>query len=88
FGLAILEAMATGLTVVAPSTGGPSTYVGHGDTGILVAPGDDLATAIVAAFGLVDAPGRVERARTIVETRYSIDTMAARLVELYRSPTS
>ncbi|MEJ7800970.1 MAG: glycosyltransferase, partial [Ilumatobacter sp.] len=84
FGLAVLEAMATGLAVVAPSTGGPSTYVEHGETGILVAPGDDLSWAISAAFDLVAVPGRAERARTMVETRYSIDTMAARLVDLYR----
>ena len=42
FGLAVLEAMAAGLVVVAPSTGGPSTYVDDGDTGVLVAPRADL----------------------------------------------
>ena len=42
FGLAVLEALASGLAVVAPSTGGPSTYVAQGDTGVLVEPHDDL----------------------------------------------
>lgn len=84
FGLAVLEAMAAGLVVVAPSTGGPSTYVDHRDTGILVDPSDDLARAMRDAFGLVDRPGRAARARTMVEQRYSIETMAAQLVELYR----
>lgn len=84
FGLAVLEAMAVGLVVVAPSTGGPSTYVDHGETGVLVDPSDDLAGAMRDAFGLVGLPGRAARARTMVEERYSIDTMAAQLVDLYR----
>jgi glycosyltransferase involved in cell wall biosynthesis len=84
FGLAVLEALAAGLVVVAPSTGGPSTYVEHGDTGVLVDPGADLGVAILDAFALVDRSGRAERARAMVEQRYSIETMAAQLVELYR----
>ncbi|MDW3214924.1 MAG: glycosyltransferase [Ilumatobacteraceae bacterium] len=88
FGLAVLEAMAAGLVVVAPSTGGPSTYVEPGDTGVLVEPGDPLDRAIVSAFGLVDLPGRSDRARRMVETRYSIGTMASQLVDLYSADTA
>jgi len=84
FGLAVLEAMACGLVVVAPSTGGPGTYVEHGDTGILADPGADLGVATHEAFRLVGRAGRAERARTMVEERYSIETMAGQLVELYR----
>lgn len=84
FGLAVLEAMAAGLVVVAPSLGGPSTYVDDGDTGVLVDPGADLGSAIHRAFELVTRPGRVERARSLVELHYSIDTMAAQLVDLYQ----
>ena len=84
FGLAVLEAMAAGLVVVAPSTGGPSTYVDDGDTGVLVAPRADLGAAIHRGFGLVARSGRAERARTLVEQRYSIETMAEQLVALYR----
>jgi glycosyltransferase involved in cell wall biosynthesis len=84
FGLAVLEALAAGLVVVAPSTGGPATYVDHGDTGILAEPGADLAQAIHAAFELVNRPGRASRASALVRDRYSIDTMAEQLAELYR----
>lgn len=84
FGLAVLEALAAGLVVVAPSTGGPATYVDHGDTGILVDPGADLAVSIRDAVALVPVEGRAARARTMVEQRYSVDTMAAQLVGLYQ----
>ena len=83
FGLALVEAMAAGLVVVAPSTGGPATYVDHGETGVLVGPQDDLATAMDRAFELVDRPGRAERSRRLVDERYSIETMADRLLDLY-----
>ncbi len=84
FGLAVLEAMAAGLVVVAPSTGGPSTYVEPGQTGELVDPGADLADAITRAFALVEREGRVEQARNMVATRYSVETMAEQLVDLYQ----
>jgi glycosyltransferase involved in cell wall biosynthesis len=84
FGLSVLEALAAGLAVVAPSTGGPSTYVDHGDTGILVDPAADLAVAMHEAFGLVHRVGRAARARAMVDERYSVAKMAAALVDLYQ----
>ena len=87
FGLALIEALAAGLVVTAPSTGGPPTYVDHGETGILVDPDADLGSAIRDAFTLVDRPGRARRARTMVEERYSIETMAAQLTALYQPET-
>jgi glycosyltransferase involved in cell wall biosynthesis len=87
FGLALIEALAAGLVVAAPSTGGPPTYVDHGETGILVDPNADLGSAIRDAFTLVDHPGRARRARTMVEERYSIETMAAQLTALYQPET-
>ena len=84
FGLAVIEAMAAGLVVVAPSTGGPPTYIDDGDIGVLVDPNADLGEAITRAFELVDRPGRAGRARRLIEQCYSVETMAERLAALYR----
>lgn len=50
FGLALAEAMAAGLAVVATSTDGSRALVDHERTGLLVAPGDvdGIAAAMVA----------------------------------------
>ena len=70
FGLAVIEALAAGLVVVAPSTGGPPTYVDDGDIGVLVDPDADLGRAIGRAFALVDRPGpRRTSARRMIEQR-------------------
>ena len=85
FGLALIEALAAGLVVIAPSTGGPPTYVTHGDTGVLVDPGADLSAGIRHGIDLVVRPRRVERAQALVEERYSIEAMASQLVSVYQS---
>jgi glycosyltransferase involved in cell wall biosynthesis len=84
FGLALIEALGAGLVVIAPSTGGPPTYVIHGDTGILVDPGDDLGAGILRAIELVECPKRVIKAQKMVEEHYSIEKMAAQLASLYQ----
>ncbi|MCK6209462.1 glycosyltransferase family 1 protein [Georgenia sp. EYE_87] len=45
FGQTLQEAMASGVTVVAPAAGGPLDVVAEGDTGYLYAPEDDRALA-------------------------------------------
>ena len=89
FGIAILEAMATGLVVVAPCTGGPATYVADGVTGVLADTGsrDRLREAISAALDLAAAPGAAERAaaaQAMVRDRFGIETMATALTEIYQ----
>ena len=86
FGLAIVEALAAGAVVVAPERGGPRTYIDDGDTGILcdTLSIDALRVSMVRALGLVDRPGRAERARGKARDELGIEQMAERLGDLYR----
>ena len=88
FGIAILEAMAAGLVVVAPGNGGPATYVTSGESGVLAdtASVEALATAVVAALDLAASPeadSTAERTMATVRDRFGVDTMAATLAGVY-----
>ncbi len=86
FGLAIVEALGSGLVVVAPRLGGASTYVEPGNTGIITDTSSVIALrqAIGEASGLVDVPGRAGRGRRFVRQELSVTRMADRLGDLYR----
>jgi glycosyltransferase involved in cell wall biosynthesis len=90
FGIALLEAMATGLTVVAPDAGGPATYVEDGTTGFLVNTADAgrLAGGITAALDLASGPFGDEFARRgadMVAGTFAIQVMADTLAGVYQS---
>jgi glycosyltransferase involved in cell wall biosynthesis len=84
FGVAIVEALACGVPVVATRSGGPEDIVGEGD-GILCDADDvgALAGALMQLLGRLesfDRPALATRARD----RFSREAVGARLVALYR----
>ena len=88
FGLALLEALASGLVVVGPAAGGPATYIDDGVTGVLVDTRrpDEVTRAIRAAFDLATAPGQAERINRAVErvrADFTVQAMADRLSAIY-----
>ena len=88
FGIALLEAMGSGLFVVAPDGGGPSTYVERDVTGVLTHTWDvdQLAAAMTRAVALTAAEpddSRAARSRETVERSFTIQAMAAALSSVY-----
>jgi glycosyltransferase involved in cell wall biosynthesis len=86
-GVAALEAMASGIPVIASAVGGLREAVEDGRSGILVAPGDARALAdgisrLAASPELRAAMGAAGRAAALAH--FSLETMAARTLELYR----
>jgi D-inositol-3-phosphate glycosyltransferase len=86
FGIVPLEAMATGLPVVASSVGGLIDTVVHGRTGLLVPPRDAEATA-VAISDLLQDDDRLkafgEAGRRRMQARYSWKRVAADTARVY-----
>ena len=86
FGLAILEAMASGLPVVAVDEGGPRTLVQHGRGGYLVPRQnpDALAEALTALLSRPDAARQMGAFnRGLVEERFTWERVLDRLQEVY-----
>jgi glycosyltransferase involved in cell wall biosynthesis len=82
FGMALLEAQACGLPVIAGASGGVPTIVAHRETGWLAPPGDVAAFAaavrrLVVDRALVERCGAAARQRVLAE--HDLPAAAARL---------
>jgi len=85
--LALLEALACGLPVIATAVGGNPEVLRQGETGWLIPPGDGNALCEAILALLHNSKMRAElgaNGRAHVVRNYSLATMAERLVELYR----
>lgn len=87
-GVALLEAMSSGLAVVASASGGVTDVVEDGVSGLLVPPGDSRRMALAIERLARDADERRrmgERARERICDRFSLAAMARSTIDLYRA---
>ena len=86
-GVVLIEALAHGTPAIASDAGGIPDIVKHGQTGLLVPPGDPTALA-GAILELAADPARAaalgRAGRRHVQERFSWDAIVPRLVGLYR----
>jgi glycosyltransferase involved in cell wall biosynthesis len=88
FGIAIVEAMACRVPVVATASAGAKEIVDDGKTGLLVAVGDERALATAINKLLVDTKLRetfTASAAEAVRDRFSLETMVEATEKVYRS---
>lgn len=82
----ILEAMASGLPVLATDVGGNAELVTHGSTGEVL-PSDDTEAMAQAIVRLAQQPGRAaamgQAGRADIERRFSLQAMVAAYQSLY-----
>jgi glycosyltransferase involved in cell wall biosynthesis len=87
----VLEAMASGLPVVATSVGGIGEIIKSGETGELTVAGDD-AEVMRIVLGLINDSGLRTRlgssARTFIEANHSLQRLPHRLAAIYEASLS
>ncbi len=85
--LATIESMGVGTPVVVTASGGPQEIVTDCETGYLVPIRDEKALAEKALKILTDpqkAKSMTEKARTLVRSRFSVDTMIWQYEQMYQ----
>jgi glycosyltransferase involved in cell wall biosynthesis len=88
FGLVLVEAMASGLPVIATDCAGPRSIVEHGETGWLLPPDDEQALAQAINEALAKPEERRRRGTIALQRardRYAWSAAANRLDTIYRN---
>lgn len=87
FGIVIIEAMAAGLPVVAPATGGIPELITPDVNGLLFPPGDAdrLAAHLIDLLESPESRARMGEAARVFAQQFRMETTVARYFELYDS---
>lgn len=83
---AVMEAMATGVPVVATAVGGAKELIRDGETGYLVAPADADALAARITFALANEADRMRVAASgskFINAEFGVERMVASVEKLY-----
>ena len=88
FGLVLLEAMASGVPVIATNSGGPLDFIKNGENGVLV-PEKDAAALALAIGELLDDDKKKEQVammgHKMVLDRFAISHTVLRIEDVYRA---